>query len=210
MLNATNNLPIFGREGALVQHHKINHNLASGEETDGSLEEFTNTRKDDSPVTSSVPMPEIIHDDTTNPTETKREHFFSLDHMHHITGQLHKQDELFYESQASEQLAFPTVHPEHECEEPQSFYQDPFYSSCSRDATNQRPNPLWSFYPSSQHSYYEGSPHPANIPLGLAGMAGNAELGSETGYLLVQDHAPSIAGFPPAITPHHAYPVQEA
>ncbi|KAK7433524.1 zinc finger protein [Colletotrichum acutatum] len=200
----------LGRKGALIEHRKINHNLASGEQFDQSLGELTNAAKDDSLVTSSIPMPEHVYDDTTSPTETKGEYCSSLDHAHHSTGQLHKQDELFYEYQASEQLAFRTTHPEYEYEEPQGFYQGPLYSSCSRDVTNQRPNPSWSFYPSSQQSCYECSPHPANIPLGLAGMTGNAELDSETGYLLVQDHAPSIAGFPPAITPHHAYPMQEA
>ncbi|KAK1657363.1 hypothetical protein BDP55DRAFT_761898 [Colletotrichum godetiae] len=200
----------LGHKRALIEHRKIIHNLASGEEFDESLGELTNAAKDDSLVTCSNPMLEHVYDDTTSPTEMKGEHCSSLDHTHHTTGQLHKQDELFYENQASEQLAFPTIHPEYEYEEPQGFYQGPLYSSCSRDVTNQRPNPSWSFCPSSQHSHHECSPHPANIPLGLSGMAGNAELDSETGYLLVQDHAPSIAGFPPAITPHHIYPMQEA
>ncbi|KAK1711904.1 hypothetical protein CaCOL14_005115 [Colletotrichum acutatum] len=200
----------FCRKVALIQHQKIYHDSASGEESDASLEELTNTSKDDSPMTSPISMPEHVHNDTTSPTQTIEEHQSSPDYMHHTTRPLNKPNEPFYESQASEQLAFPTIQPEYEYEEPQGFYQDPLYSSCNEDVVYQRPNPSWNFYPSPQYSPCGCNPHPATVPWSPAAMTGNGDVGNGTGYLLAQDHAPSMAGYPPAIIPRHAQHVQEA
>ncbi|KAK1657413.1 hypothetical protein BDP55DRAFT_438633 [Colletotrichum godetiae] len=202
----------FCRKVALIQHHKIYHDSTSGEESDASStsEELTHTSKHESPVTSPISMPEHVHSNTTSPTQTIEERRSPIESMHHTTQQFNKSEELFYESQASEQLAFPAIHAEYEYEEPQGFYQDPLYSNCNEDVVYQRPSPSWHFYPSPQYSACGCNSNPANIPWSSAGIVGNAEVGDETGFLLAQDHAPSMAGFPPTIVSRHAQHIQEA
>ncbi|OHF03655.1 hypothetical protein CORC01_00974 [Colletotrichum orchidophilum] len=200
----------FCRKVALIQHHKIYHD--SGEEdSDASSEEFAQISKDNSPMTSPISMPDNVHNDTTRFTQTIEERRSSLDLDHQTTDQLSKTNELFHERQTHEHFNFPVIHTDYEYEEPQGFYHDSVYSSCNEDTVYQRPSSSWNLYPYPSPQYSICGCNPAtNIPWSSVDITGNAEIASGNEYLLAQEHAPSMAGFPPAGVPRDAQLTQDA